>query len=40
MIIDFDKIETTIIPNFRGGEKNCAANMFVDGNNKIMMVRL
>lgn len=40
MIIDFDKIETTLIPNFRGGEKNFAANMFVDGNNKIMMGRL
>lgn len=36
MIIDFSKIETTVFKNFRGGEKNTAANMFVDENNKIM----
>ncbi len=36
MIIDFNKIETTVIKNFRGGEKNTKANMFVDEHNKIM----
>ncbi len=36
MIIDFSKIETNVITNFRGGEKNTIANMFVDDNNKIM----
>lgn len=36
MIIDFSKIETTVIKNFRGGEKNTALKMFTDDNNKIM----
>lgn len=40
MIIDFEKIETTIIPNFRGGEKETSAQMFVDENNKIMRGKL
>ena len=31
MIIDFNKIEESILPNFKGGEKELAANMFFDG---------
>lgn len=40
MLIDFSKIEETIISQFRGGEKSTAARMFVDQNNKIMRGRL
>ncbi len=40
MIIDFKKIETTVIPQFRGGEKNTIANMYVDNLNKIMLGKL
>ncbi len=40
MIIDFEKIETKVIPQFRGGEKNTIANMYVDNLNKIMLGRL
>ena len=40
MIIDFESLEATVIPNFRGGEKTTVANMFVDNNNKIMMGKL
>ena len=36
MLIDFDKIEETIIANFYGGEKNTVAKMFVDDMNRIM----
>lgn len=36
MIINFNEIEETVIPNFNGGEKNVASHMFVDKNNKIM----
>lgn len=36
MKINFDEIKETIIPQFRGGEKNTRAKMFVDENNKIM----
>ena len=35
MIIDFDKMDLTILPNFKGGEKEFAANMFFDGTNRI-----
>ena len=35
MIIRFDRMEETILPNFKGGEKEFAANMFFDGVNRI-----
>lgn len=35
MIIDFKKIDVSVIPNFKGGEKEFAANMFFDGTNRI-----
>jgi len=40
MIIDFDKIELSILENFKGGEKATEANMFVDENNRMLMGRL
>lgn len=36
MTIDFNNMEATIIPNFKGGEKEISAKMFFDGNNRIM----
>lgn len=36
MIIDFNKIETTVNNNFKGGEKYYKAKIFSDDNNKIM----
>ena len=35
MIIDFSKMDVTVLPNFKGGEKEFAANMFFDGTNRI-----
>lgn len=35
MIIDFKKIDVSVLPNFKGGEKEFAANMFFDGTNRI-----
>ena len=35
MIIEFDKMDVTVLPNFKGGEKEFAANMFFDGTNRI-----
>jgi len=40
MIVDFYKIEKSIIPNFKGGEKEFQAHMNVDENNKILLGRL
>ena len=40
MIIDFKRMEETILPNFKGGEKEFAANMFFDGTNRIFKGRL
>ena len=40
MRIDFDTMETTVIPHFRGGEKEVSSEMFVDECNKIMRGRL
>lgn len=40
MIIDFKKMDETIFPNFKGGEKEFAANMFFDGTNRIFKGRL
>ena len=35
MIIDFSKMDVTVLLNFKGGEKEFAANMFFDGTNRI-----
>ena len=40
MIIDFDKIELSVLENFKGGEKATEAHMFVDRNNRMLMGRL
>lgn len=40
MIIRFDKMDTTILPKFKGGDKEFAANMFFDGTNRIFKGRL
>ena len=36
MIIDFDEMAQSVIPNFKGGEKETRAKMFVDERNRIM----
>ena len=40
MKIDFNSINESIFPNFKGGEKEFAANMFYDGTNRIFKGRL
>lgn len=40
MKIDFEAIGVSILPNFKGGEKEFAANMFFDGTNRIFKGRL
>ena len=40
MTIDFNEIELSVLPNFKGGEKEFAANMFFDGKNRIFKGRL
>ena len=40
MILDFNQMEETIIKNFKGGEKQIAAKMYVDEKNRIMKSRL
>ncbi len=40
MIIDFEKIEKSVMPNFKGGEKVTEVKMFTDDNNRIMFGRL
>lgn len=40
MKIRFEDIKEEIIPNFRGGEKETIAKMFVDDNNRIMHGKL
>lgn len=40
MIIDFENMEVSVMPNFKGGEKATEAKMFVDDNNRIMFGRL
>ena len=40
MILDFDRLEPTVLPRFQGGEKQLDARMFVDENNKILRGRL
>ena len=36
MLINFDQIPETVIPNMRGGEGQVVSRMHVDGDNKIM----
>ena len=36
MIIDLKGMETTVLPNFKGGEKECKAKMYFDGTTRIM----
>lgn len=40
MIIDFNGIDLSVMPNFKGGEKELAAKMFFDGTNRIFRGRL
>ena len=40
MKIEFDKMNETVIPNFKGGEKEISAKMFNDENNRIMKAKL
>ena len=40
MIIDFESMDVTILPEFKGGKKEFAANMFFDGTNRIFKGRL
>ena len=40
MKIEFNTMDTTHLPNFKGGEKEFAANMFFDGTNRIFKGRL
>ena len=40
MLIEFDKMETAVIPHMRGGEKTVSAQMFTDSMGKIMRGRL
>lgn len=34
MILKFDEIEKTVLPEFKGGMKELSANMFFDGTNR------
>ena len=36
MILDFQEIEEQVIPNFKGGEKQCKTHMYTDDACKIM----
>ena len=40
MILDFKQIEETVMPNFKGGEKEMAAKMYADEKTRIMLNRL
>lgn len=40
MILDFETMELSVMPAFKGGEKEYAAKMFYDGTNRIMNGRL
>lgn len=40
MIVDFNKIEETVIPHFKDGEKEVAMKMFFDGNVRILKGRI
>ena len=34
MIIRFDEMDLSVLPQFKGGEKELRANMFFDGTNR------
>lgn len=36
MLMNFDQMETTILPRFKGGEGQLSAKMFIDADNKIL----
>ena len=36
MIIDFNNEQSTVIPNFKGGEKSISAKKHFDGVNRIL----
>lgn len=40
MILKLDEIPVSVLPNFKGGEKELAANMFFDGTDRIFKGRL
>ena len=40
MTIEFSKMDVTVLPNFKGGEMEFAANMFFDGTNRIFKGKL
>lgn len=40
MIIDFSKIEETVMPEFKGGKNNTYGRTSFDGMNKVMLGRL
>jgi len=40
MTIDYKQEEFTVLPNFKGGEKEMHAKMFFDGRNRIMHSKL
>ncbi|MDE7199339.1 MAG: cupin domain-containing protein [Lachnospiraceae bacterium] len=40
MILDFEKIEEQVIPNFKGGEKAIKSHMYTDETCKIMRASL
>lgn len=40
MILDFNKIEETIAPHFKGGEKEMAVRAYADEKNRIMVNKL
>lgn len=40
MLLDFDKIENSVMPEFLGGKKEFNAKIYNDGSNKIMYGKL
>lgn len=40
MILDFKQMEETIMPHFKGGEKEMAVRAYADEKNRIMLNRL
>ena len=40
MLVNFDAMETTVVPHMRGGEKEVSAQMYTDSLGKIMRGRL
>lgn len=40
MILDFKNMKETVIPNFKGGEKEIATRVYADEKNRIMVSKL